>query len=1713
MRFVSREVLIAVAVTFLAGAAVFGQIPVDDVIPNRGIMPTVTYSVSDIETIDTASGNVSINIPLVSLPAGRAGHSHGIGLIYNSNIWEQKMQAMNSDPTTDWSSWLLEYTEDSGWKYTFEYKLRLELRANDSSGCFIGGNPNQVKAQRYKFLLIMPSGEAKTLLLEGYSGLEGYYEMAPDGKSSACSSVPTVSGTMHYYTDDGSFIRVDVQTISTSNLEGGFNPALQSYTIWFPNGSKVTGGGGGHQRIYDPNGNYVEVRHLLDGSNNPYEEVVDEFNRKITRKQGGSTSQDYVEATGADGQPLRWTINRAAISSGTFSYQCDTRTSVPFCTRGLTISDISSISLPASSSGNSSLSFQFQYQGQNASDGYGYGELKQITLPSGALVDYKYHNISKASGVLEYLTVNPITRKTVTHAPRYNNAPQSAEVEVWEYNVSKAYGGNATSVTEKTGSDTLGVTQFIYSQRAGFEHLVSRVVYPDGAETERWWRSNTPRGSASFWRKPNTYIFAEYSTKPNASGSPSRTAVVKNEYTKNGNVCRQTFYDFVDYSSITRSLNEPTSLGSGTVLKLREYTFYTDVPVGSFSCGGDTDAVPGDYQEAYWNLSAKPNLRTIASSSTKEGLSYKAYEQFSYDDPNTRGNVTLRRVFDSRKENVNRSHTTDLTTTNAEYYAYTYDGSNTGNLTSATDPKLNVTSYSYGSQCGTSNLYPTSATYASNSSAISRTFAYSYDCNLGMATTKYDSNNEIYTQNFYDYWGRLTEGRENGGSNRNTVPTGSARTRTAFSDADRRSFVQADAQDTSDGKYATVTHLDGLGRTRLTRTSESLSSFSTSDETTGIKVEARYRKAKIGANARSYVLSSNPFRAATASGASGESTLGWIRTESDAAGRVLTVTNYTGAGAPAPWGSNGTSSGTTTYSYNGECTTVTDQDSKSRITCVDGLGRIKSVQEDGKLTSYSYDVLDNLTQVQQSGQSRTFTYSSMSRLIQAVNPESGTVDYEYDNSGNLTKRIQRRPGQGDYSVTMSYDALDRVTSKTYTHSGTHSPNVSYAYDTATNGKGLLASVSNANSTTSITVYDKLGYPTSYSQATNGQPYAFTQQYGVSGVTTSVTYPSNRQIVYTYDLAGRLFHAYRASPTPNGYYWFGASYTPHGALASVQLTIPSRYQQTTYNARLQPETIKVGTAVGNDSLLGITYGYGSTNNNGNLRSQQIKAGSFQSTQGYQYDNRNRLCSAREMSGLVSVTPRPCGTSGVLAGGEQWYRGYGYDDFGNRWVSADDGISDHPLMPTSQGAFSAANNRLSGTNFAYDEAGRLTKYGAWDLEHDDEGRLWKLTRNVSGQQHTTEYRYDGNGRRVMRFEPGASNPVVYVYDVEGNLMAEYGGAAETAGTYFPITDHLGSTRLVLNASGGVESRHDYVPFGEEIPASVGSRATAGYEISSFLKQKFTGKERDEGVHEAGFDYFLARYYSSPLGRFATPDAPFADQSAADPQSWNLYAYVRNNPLTHIDPFGRDAVACPAGDGSCVQGYVDAGSKGAELFSGFLKAQGNALIGLANLTNALVDTVVEPLTGFRFGQIEEIPMSQTEIVGGVVGDVVLAAASAGGSYLEKSTGSLAGKGTETVQRAMSKAELQATTDTGLLRGGRDGTHYVSDAVNNSAVRAQNRLALPTTPEVKVTLEAPTGTFSSPTRVQPFKTSGGGVLPGGGMERTATGKISVKVVKVKEY
>ena len=99
---------------------------------------------------------------------------------------------------------------------------------------------------------------------------------------------------------------------------------------------------------------------------------------------------------------------------------------------------------------------------------------------------------------------------------------------------------------------------------------------------------------------------------------------------------------------------------------------------------------------------------------------------------------------------------------------------------------------------------------------------------------------------------------------------------------------------------------------------------------------------------------------------------------------------------------------------------------------------------------------------------------------------------------------------------------------------------------------------------------------------------------------------------------------------------------------------------------------------------------------------------------------------------------------------------------------------------------------------------------------------------------------------------------------------------------------------------------------------------FSVAFWNSYKFTGKERDQ---ESGNDYFGARYYSSSMGRFMSPDwsakiEPVPYAKLDDPQSLNLYAYVRNNPLTRNDPDGHcDAPAGlkPGQTGVCVASYI--------------------------------------------------------------------------------------------------------------------------------------------------------------------------------------------------
>ena len=218
--------------------------------------------------------------------------------------------------------------------------------------------------------------------------------------------------------------------------------------------------------------------------------------------------------------------------------------------------------------------------------------------------------------------------------------------------------------------------------------------------------------------------------------------------------------------------------------------------------------------------------------------------------------------------------------------------------------------------------------------------------------------------------------------------------------------------------------------------------------------------------------------------------------------------------------------------------------------------------------------------------------------------------------------------------------------------------------------------------------------------------------------------------------------------------------------------------------------------------------------------------------------------------------------------------------------------------------------------------MTHDASHSYTYDAENRITQ----VDGGS-TATYTYGADGRRFSKTAGGVETD--FFYDLSGHVVADYGGgsgittwhtghvyvngqvlAGYFGPTYFYVTDHLGSTRLLTNYNGpSVIECDDYYPFGEQV--SCGGTSTTTH--------KFTGgvyPERSRGKRDAesGLDNAQARYNSSSLGRFMSPD-PIGNfvADATNPQTWNLYTYVNNNPLRLIDPSGLECIQ--ADDGNLV------------------------------------------------------------------------------------------------------------------------------------------------------------------------------------------------------
>ncbi len=262
-------------------------------------------------------------------------------------------------------------------------------------------------------------------------------------------------------------------------------------------------------------------------------------------------------------------------------------------------------------------------------------------------------------------------------------------------------------------------------------------------------------------------------------------------------------------------------------------------------------------------------------------------------------------------------------------------------------------------------------------------------------------------------------------------------------------------------------------------------------------------------------------------------------------------------------------------------------------------------------------------------------------------------------------------------------------------------------------------------------------------------------------------------------------------------------------------------------------------------------------------------------------------------------------------------YVYDRYGNRTVN--NAVSTFPVQNSPYNVTTASNRlQKTGNCMVYDLAGNLTDDCGRTRAYDGNNKM--ISAYDAGV--ATSYRYNADGQRVIK-TVGTVN-TWYIYGMGGELIAEYpangatnmpqmeygyrGGELLIEGgcdvVRWKVSDHLDSTRMSVDRTGalGNVKRTDYLPFGEEIGATVGIRTAAqGYSQVDCWKQKFTGYEKDT---ETGLDYAQARYYASVQGRFISADPLYLElRRLIDPQQLNIYTYSRNNPLKYKDPDGLD------------------------------------------------------------------------------------------------------------------------------------------------------------------------------------------------------------------
>ncbi len=292
--------------------------------------------------------------------------------------------------------------------------------------------------------------------------------------------------------------------------------------------------------------------------------------------------------------------------------------------------------------------------------------------------------------------------------------------------------------------------------------------------------------------------------------------------------------------------------------------------------------------------------------------------------------------------------------------------------------------------------------------------------------------------------------------------------------------------------------------------------------------------------------------------------------------------------------------------------------------------------------------------------------------------------------------------------------------------------------------------------------------------------------------------------------------------------------------------------------------------------------------------------------YSYDDLNRLTNASTTA--ASTTP--------------FNYSYTYDALGNMLTRVENGTTTTYTYATNTPAYlnpHAVATTTAGSSLAYtyDNNGNLltvrqgTSTPSSSYTWDYNNRLTQAVTTTGGNA-TSTFSYDPSGQRVkmtvattssvITYYPSkgynitGSVPTKHIFLPDGTMIATIVGTGTSTTVSYIHTDHLGGMNVATDDGGSVVALADQFPYGN-----------TRIDEQSGLNEQRKGISGHEYDSNTGLTYANARYYNGANGQFISQDPAFINLThlnvqLTDPQSWNSYAYARNNPIIFIDQYGN-------------------------------------------------------------------------------------------------------------------------------------------------------------------------------------------------------------------